>query len=108
MKEDMRLRSDDAAAHPAIAASTPCIKIDDGVPVPAPKPSGRYGGTGLTEALRRLEVGQSFVAPNPRGMTLARVQSDAHTSMRTMRPKKFTSRQVTENGERVVRIWRVA
>lgn len=90
----------------------PAITIDSHVPIPhniGSRGGGRYGGTGLAVALRSLEVGQSFIAPNPRGMKLVRVQSDASQSIRRLRPKRFATRAVTEEGGvRVVRIWRVA
>src|SRR6478609_4000705 len=81
----------------ALNGAAPSITIDNDIPIPRSRGGGRYGGTGLLETLRILEVGQSFVAPNPRGMILARVQSDANQSIKRLRPKKFVTRTVTEN-----------
>lgn len=88
----------------AQTASTPAIKIDDDVPMPMPRGGG---GKGVASTLRALAVGQSFVAPpHLRGIT--RTQQNTQRVAATIKGKKFATRVVVENEQRVVRVWRTA
>lgn len=93
---------DEAAAQ---TSGTPAIKIDDDVPLPPP--TNRGSRNGVAAALRSLAVGQSFVFPS-RGAKPIETQTYASRTARSVKDKKFTTRVVEENGERVVRVWRTA
>lgn len=113
---DMWLRADDGAAHQPVTASTPCIKIDKGVPMP-PKfmGVGRPRGFGLmATAAERMEVGDSFIYPAAaKGLQATQRRASAWVAnwkrpKNVARGKVFDVRTVMEGGERVVRIWRTA
>lgn len=101
---DMRLSED--ASHPAIAASTPCVKIDKSIPVPG-HGIGKTGYTPEGRALVRMEVGDSFVWPRKGDKGLEDVRNRVQASASRLKPKKFTTRILEENGVRVLRVWRV-
>ena len=102
---DSRLSED--ASHPAIAASTPCIKIDRSIPVPR-HGIGRTGYTPEGRALVAMEVGDSFVWPRKGDEAHEAARNRVQASVSRLKPKKFTTRIVEENGVRVLRVWRVA
>lgn len=102
---DSRLSED--ASHPAIAASTPCIKIDKSVPIPE-YGIGQTGYTPEGRALVRVEVGDSFVWPRKGDEGLEDTRNRVTAAVRRLKPKKFTTRIVEEEGVRVLRVWRVA
>lgn len=102
---NMWLRADDGAAHPSSTASTPCIKIDKGVPIPRPvaraySPEGR--------ALDALKIGESFVWPKKKYDDIETVRKRMRAAAFKRKPKKFASRLVEENDKRIIRVWRVA
>lgn len=100
---DMRLSED--ASHPAIAASTPCVKIDKGVPIP-PIDRSRAGSRKKDAWLpfRRMQIGDSFIHPSANAARAGAAVSEASRRM----PATFLMRTVEENGERIIRVWRVA
>ena len=66
------------------------IKIDKNVPMPS---AGKY-------PFGDMDVGDSFFVA---GKTAAQMGGTMHFR----KPKKFTTRTVTENGVKGIRIWRV-
>lgn len=70
------------------------LKIEDGIP--APKPITR----GLTDILRKLEIGQSVFVPGGRPETISSIVIQVRKGSST---KRFTSRTV-DGG---CRIWRI-
>lgn len=102
------LRAVDGASHPAIDASTPSIKIDKGIPVPVAPGRGNHGHGGAG-ALRAMEVGDSFLYPAATGKmsTLSNASRHGSTLGKAL-GRKFACRTVTENGQKVVRVWRVS
>lgn len=70
--------------------------IEDGKSVPTAK-----GGVESKYPFGALEVGQSFFIPNAkRGWPLSSTANTRH------KPKKFTQRQVVEEGIAGIRVWR--
>lgn len=93
--------------HPPSAATPSTINIDKGVPMPrADRRGGRIKSI-ERETMEALAVGESFVYPTVR-KDLRATQIYAGRTGAYLKPKKFARRMVTENGERVVRVWRVA
>lgn len=89
------LKRTGGASRVAIAA----IKIDDGIPIPAPN-AGPHGFP-----FDKLEVGQSFFVPRtgPRHSF-----SSVPRYNKMLAPKVFTSRKWTEpDGTEGFRVWRV-
>lgn len=82
----------------ALNGAAPRVTVDKGVPLP-PLVAGRHA----KYPWRTMEVGDSFVFPGARSGAGASIVNGAKAT-----GFKFTQRVVTENGERVVRIWRVA
>ena len=78
-------------------------KIEDGVPMPQ-----CVGGLGRKAKYpyRQLEVGQSFFWPNIRVQSAS--TSACNTARRIGNGVKFACRNVTENGVKGVRVWRIA
>jgi hypothetical protein len=69
------------------------VVIEKGIPVPQLHQSAKF-------PFGVMEVGDSFFVVGVTAMTL-------HQSMRRHRPRRFTSRRLTEGGVRGIRIWRV-
>ncbi len=86
--------------------SAPAIQIESGIPLP-PAKAGRPAISGVSVALRAAEVGQSFVAP-PHALGVRHARLAAARAAAHVKGKKFATRVVVENGERVVRVWRTA
>lgn len=87
-------------APKALNGAPPCIKIDKGVPLPGARSiNGKY-------PLAKMEVGDSFAVPCAAGnqATLRRAVS-AWCARHSV---KMAARAVMENGERVIRVWRVS
>jgi hypothetical protein len=72
------------------------IEIESGIPVPA-----KQKGTGRAPKypVRRLTVGDSFFVPG---------KTTGDLGLHRFKPSQFTTRIVTKNGERGVRVWRIA
>ncbi len=100
----MEVAREDARTAGALSGQKAAITIDNGVPLP-PKQT-RKSKEGVMLAIRALEVGQSFVMP-PDGRPLRKTQNLASACARYCHGK-FATRQVEENGQKVVRVWRVA
>ena len=81
------------------------IKVDKGVPIP------KYGTArrGSKYPIRDLLVGDSFAVPVPEGRTPSQVQTIVSVTIKRINidGAKFTTRSLIENGERVIRCWRV-
>lgn len=92
-------RLSEDASHPAITASTPCIKIDKGVPLPR---KGHNGGRQAVYPWRQMGVGDSFVLRETVRSGKGMYAAEKLTGF------KFSSRRIIENGKSVIRIWRVA
>lgn len=76
------------------------IPIDKGMHMP-------HNGAGNRPKypFRSMEIGDSFfVAGDPPGKKSANVMSMARRHL----PMRFASRQVTEGGQRGIRVWRIA
>lgn len=89
--------------------STDDIKIEDGVPIPAGGLGrGKHGGN--TDAMRKMDVGQSFVyRPRHPGVSLDMQRNNAYHIAKVGNPdRKFAVRIIEEGGQKVVRIWRTA
>lgn len=71
-------------------------KIEKGVPLPL----ARGSGSGAPWPFDEMEVGDSFFATQISTSSLL-------TFARRHRPKRFTTRKVTENGVTGIRIWRI-
>jgi hypothetical protein len=82
------------------------ITIDKGVPMP--------DGPGLASRSRYpwalMEIGDSFLVPiNGRPLRAVRQSIRGNMSLQHKRTShRYACRTVVENGERVVRVWRVA
>lgn len=75
------------------------IKIDTDIPVPT-------GGT-CKYPLRAMKIGDSFFAPGRASQSIT--GSFAHARQRMNAPTaKWTTRTITENGVKGVRVWRIA
>lgn len=66
-------------------------QVEKGVPVPS----------GFKYPLREMEVGDSFSAPWKERVKIA-------VSGQKLKPKRFATRVLIENGKRVCRVWRIA
>lgn len=88
------------------ATSSGQIKIDKGVPIP---PRLRPGPPPSKYPWRQLAIGDSFVYPPAATLrqTLTRAAS-ACAYRKSDHGETYTIRTVEENGQRVVRVWRVA
>jgi len=77
------------------------IKMDKGVPIPKRRKS-KY-------PILDMFVGDSFAVPVPEGRNPRRVQSSINTACNKIKTdgEKFTTRSLVEDGERVIRCWRV-
>jgi hypothetical protein len=94
-------------SHPAVGASTPCITIEKGVPIP--ERSNRKPFNASRYPWRQMAVGDSFLFPWTKGnlrYTYSRAQAAVRYRHLTQ-GEKYDVRAVDENGERVIRIWRV-
>lgn len=83
--------------------------IDKGIPIPPPAGRKARGRRGASLPWRTMAVGDSFIFP-ARGdavTTSARARTAVAHRARTDRAK-FEVHTVTEDGRRVVRVWRVA
>jgi len=86
------------------------IKIDRGIPIP-PRTVGRAGNTDgavCKYPWHEMEIGDSFVFPD--GGNVSRAQRMASTNLvvrHKMARSRFTTRTLTEDGRRVVRVWRI-
>ena len=83
------------------------IKIDKGIPVPV-SGVGRTGYTPEGRAMVLLEAGDSFVFPSKNDESIEAARNRMQAVASRLKPKKFTSRIVEEDGVRVIRVWRVA
>lgn len=90
-------------------AAPPTIKIDSGIPLPGYGVGARKKG-GNIDAMRTMEVGQSFVfRPRSEATSLEMQRNSAFRMSRNECPgKKYATRILTEDGIRVVRVWRTA
>lgn len=81
------------------------IKIDSDIPLPQPAHRGplpRY-------PWRTMKPGDSFVYPNTRSLRHTQASANRAVAYRKSdHGETYATRTVTENGERVVRVWRVA
>lgn len=66
-------------------------QVEKGVPLPS---ASKY-------PLREMEVGDSFSAPWQERHRIA-------VTGNKLKPKRFATRVLVENGERVCRVWRIA
>lgn len=85
------------------------VEIEDGIPIPAVGiGNGRHGGN--TDAMRKMEVGQSFVyRPRHAGVSLdTQCNNVYHAAKVALADRRFAVRKVEENGLKVVRVWRTA
>ncbi len=79
------------------------IQIDSDIPLP----SGVARGN--TAALRKMEVGQSFVyVPRHKDISSASQRNSVYNLTAKIDGKKFVCRIVEEDGKNVVRVWRIA
>lgn len=86
------------------------IKIDKGIPL-APRRGGKAGGRPATSKypFAKMEIGDSFIAPAADTVERAeRRASAAAFSYKKRANGSFAIRTIEENGQRVVRVWRVA
>lgn len=94
------------------------IKIEDNIPIPTVNSGTRHPGT---DAADSIQVGQSFVWPNPEGVSNGVLKNRIRGMLGRLAPKRFTSRVVTETvghaasasgneaiTREVVRVWRIA
>jgi hypothetical protein len=94
--------------HPAVVASTPCITIDKGIPIPTPRGRGRRH-SGMTLAMKTMDVGDSFIYPaDGRKTPPINVAGRQARYVAASTGRKFVCRTVIENGQKVVRVWRFA
>lgn len=91
------------------APARPAITIDKGVPMPKAG-SGRRknGGRKPLYPLRSMEVGDSFAVVVHADRGAHRTQRGLTKCAHALPDRKFSTRQVEENGVRVVRVWRVS
>ena len=76
------------------------FKIENNIPLP----TNWREKTGVTSALRALGVGQSVVLPFPRRRSsLAGIISNTGKQIGA----RFTTRTITIDGEKKIRVWRV-
>ena len=68
------------------------LKVEKGFPMPESKKLRKY-------PLDVMEVGDSFFVPNG-------LQGHISPSANKLHPKRFTTRTVTEDGIRGIRVWR--
>lgn len=73
--------------------TTPTIQIDKNIPMP----SGPNGGTGVTAAIRSLQIGDSFVIPESQRNAVGPAASKLGFSLLTRKQDDGT-----------VRVWRKA
>lgn len=81
------------------------IQVDHGIPIPPQPIKGRPRGAPGKRLYpwAAMEVGDSFIFRGPNVEAWQRIHArKAHDR------KTYVSRVITENGERIVRIWRVA
>lgn len=72
--------------------------IEDNIPIPEQKQGRSYNRTGISKALKSMNVGQSTLAPDNAPWCMSRIGSlSVQTGMR------FTTRTTDEG----LRIWRV-
>jgi hypothetical protein len=100
----MELAQPQTASHPSPPASAPCVTIDKGIPMPPVDHSRNGRKKPLWLPFRQMEVGDSFVYP---GATADRAGAAVSEASRRM-AATFAVRTITEDGKRVVRVWRVA
>lgn len=88
-------------------SSQPLTLIDKGIPIPRPGQGKGTPAGPVRTAMDALAVGESFLAPiishDPR-----KTQVYTGRTGQNLKPKKFSTRQIIENGRRVVRVWRVS
>jgi hypothetical protein len=86
------------------------IKVDRGIPIPA-RTVGRAGnkdGAVCKYPWHVMEIGDSFIFPDKGNVTHAQRCASTHLVVRhRIARRRFTIRTITEDGRRVVRIWRV-
>ncbi|MBS0219165.1 MAG: hypothetical protein JSR91_00335 [Proteobacteria bacterium] len=82
------------------------IVIERGIPIPKPRGRGRVR-TPLRFALDKMEIGDSICVYNDGG-GIKKTQQVAAGRAARLKPKKFVTRRLVENGLQIVRIWRVA
>ena len=106
---DMRLAPE--GDHPTLAASTPGIKVDKGIPMPAAKRDGRAGRYGRHRSYpwAAMEIGDSFAIPIEEDSIRAQTRMNGVVSDRQKRhPERYATRVVEERRHQVVRVWRTA
>ncbi len=93
----------DGATTPA----RPAVRIDKGVPVP--DTDWRYVGSHPKYPWRQLTVGDSFIFPPRASLRATQVAANGACGARkALHGEQYTTRTVEEDGQRVVRVWRVA
>jgi len=75
--------------------------IEDNIPLPTT-------GSGYNEALRQLDVGQSFFAPGKNVVSASAAPRTLKNRKEIAASNRYTFRTVTENGLVGVRCWRLA
>lgn len=96
---------------PSPAASTACVTIDKGIPIPPVKRDGRKGRYGKYRRYpwAAMDVGDSFAIPIAEDAVRAQGRMSGVLMDRRRRyPERFTVRVVEENGGRFIRVWRVS
>ncbi len=86
------------------------IKIEKGIALP-PSHGRPPAPTCIREALAMMKVGESFALCPNQGETITALQRRINASAYHLKQgttRRFASRQVTEQGVRKVRVWRVA
>ena len=78
------------------------ISIDYDVPLPSKR------GDTLLYPFEKMEVGHSFFLPLNESRSVHRGYLAASKANKRLHPARFTAREVTENGVRGCRIWRIA
>ncbi len=99
----------DGARAPAL----PTVKIDKGVRMPPPSTRGAKPGQRFKARLpwRALKITDSFAFPPSASGDFAETRNRASSDINAQHkrnPERFELRVVEEDGQRVVRIWRVA
>lgn len=89
----------------------PAIVVEKGIPRPAKQRGGRH----LKFPFAVMDVGDSFVVPRRSDATWKNYQNSAHYAVsyqkrnfaKTGDGKKFEALTVVEDGQKIMRIWRI-